>query len=85
MDEKEEQGGEEHPMRKSLEELSKIEILIYGILTEKGYTLSRIRREVGDRAEHSQILDTLKGLLDGGFVTVATCGGHTIYKMVEEC
>jgi len=69
---------------KSLEDLSDKELLVYGVLTEDGSTVSAIRKEVGDRAEYVDILDALKSLLDGEFVSVTTRGAHTIYKRIEK-
>ncbi len=71
-------------MVKSVEELTDAELLVYGVLTEEGLTMSAIRREVGDRAEYTEILDALKSLLDGELVSVTTHGAHTVYKRTEK-
>ncbi|UCD92687.1 MAG: hypothetical protein JSV43_01865 [Methanobacteriota archaeon] len=84
MSEKKEAESGRGPERKDVEDLSATEIAVYGVLTPEGFTLERIRREVGDRADYTEILDALKVLLDNELVSVTTHGRHTIYKRVEE-
>ncbi len=71
-------------MNKSVEELSDNELLVYGVLTEEGLTMNGIRKEIGDRAEYTEILDALKSLLDGELVSVTTHGAHTVYRRIEK-
>ncbi|MCK4443900.1 MAG: hypothetical protein KAW09_05120 [Thermoplasmata archaeon] len=71
-------------MSRSVEELSDSELLVYGVLTEEGLTMNGIRKEVGDRAEYTEILDALKSLLDGELVSVTTHGAHTVYRRIEK-
>lgn len=70
--------------KKDIMDLSDQELLVYGVLTEEGLTVSAIRREVGNRAEYTEILDALKSLLDGELVSVTTHGAHTVYKRMEK-
>lgn len=74
----------ENPKKKSIEELSGAELIVYRILTEEGYTLEGIKEEVGEKLEYIKILDALKVLLDSELVSVTTRGERTIYKRVEE-
>jgi hypothetical protein len=70
--------------KKDIMGLSDQELLVYGVLTEEGLTVSAIRREVGNRAEYTEILDALKSLLDGELVSVTTHGAHTVYRRMEK-
>jgi hypothetical protein len=70
--------------KKGIMDLSDQELLVYGVLTEEGLTVSAIRREVGDRAEYTEILGALKSLLDGELVSVTTHGAHTVYRRIEK-
>lgn len=70
--------------RKDVMDLSDKELLVYGILTEEGLTMSAIRKEAGERAEYAEILDALKSLLDGELVSVTTHGAHTVYRRREK-
>ncbi|MFQ5884378.1 MAG: hypothetical protein ACE5IO_04685 [Thermoplasmata archaeon] len=72
------------PEKKSIEDLSRTELLVYGILTEEGFTLERIGKEVGDKASYTEVLDALKLLLDSELVSVTMHGRRTIYQRVEE-
>lgn len=83
MSEEKESESERGP-KKNIEDLSKTELLVYGILTEEGYTLDRITKEVGDKASYAEILDALNVLLDSELVSVTMHGRHTIYRRVEE-
>jgi hypothetical protein len=74
----------EEPKKKSIGELSGAEMIVYGVLTEEGYTLEGIKEEVGEKLEYIKILDALKVLLDSELVAAITRGEHTIYKRVEE-
>ena len=74
----------ERPKKKSLGELSGAEQIVYGILTEEGYTLERVKEEVGGKLDYIKILDALKVLLDSELVIATTRGENTIYKRVEE-
>ncbi len=71
-------------MSRDVQDLSGVELVVYGVLTEEGLTMSGIRKEVGDRAEYTEILDALKSLLDGELVSVTTRGAHTVYKRIEK-
>lgn len=71
-------------MNRSVEDLSDTELLVYGVLTEEGLTMGGIRKEVGNRAEYTEILDALKSLLDGELVSVTTHGAHTVYRRIEK-
>lgn len=84
MSEKNEAEFGRGPEKKSVEDLSATEIAVFGVLTDEGFTLERIRKEVGDRADYTEILDALNVLLDNELVAVTMHGRHTIYKRVEE-
>ncbi|MEE9223176.1 MAG: hypothetical protein V3U51_00285, partial [Thermoplasmata archaeon] len=60
------------------------ELFVYGVLTEEGLTMGAIRKEVGEKAEYTEILVALKSLLDGELVSVTTHGAHTVYRRIEK-
>jgi hypothetical protein len=70
--------------KRDVMDLSDKELLVYGVLTEEGLTMSAIKREVGEKAEYTEILDALKSLLDGELVSVTTHGAHTVYRRIEK-
>ena len=65
-------------------DLSEKELMVYGVLTEEGLTMSAIRKGIGERAEYTEILDVLKSLLDGELVSVTTHGAHTVYRRIKK-
>jgi predicted ATPase len=69
---------------KDVLDLSEKELLVYGVLTEEGLTMSAIRKEVGEKVEYTEILDALKSLIDGELVSVTTHGAHTVYRRKEK-
>lgn len=71
-------------MSRDVQDLSDVELVVYGVLTEEGLTVNGIRKEVGERAEYTEILDALKSLLDGELVSVTTRGAHTVYRRIEK-
>ena len=71
-------------MSRDIQDLSDVELVVYGVLTEEGLTVNGIRKEVGERAEYAEILDALKSLLDGELVSVTTRGAHTVYRRIEK-
>lgn len=70
--------------KRDVMDLTDKELLVYGVLTEDGLTMSAIRKQVGDRAEYTEILEALRSLLDGELVSVATHGAHTVYRRIEK-
>ena len=70
--------------KKDVMDLCDKELLVYGVLTQEGLTMSAIRNEVGEKAEYTEILDALKSLLDGELVSVTTHGAHTVYRRIKK-
>ncbi|MCJ2563383.1 MAG: hypothetical protein LN417_04755 [Candidatus Thermoplasmatota archaeon] len=70
--------------KKDVMDLGDKELLVYGVLTQEGVTMSAIRNEVGEKAEYTEILDALKSLLDGELVSVTTHGAHTVYRRTKK-
>lgn len=70
--------------KKDVMDLRDKELLVYGVLTQEGLTMSAIRNEVGEKAEYTEILDALKSLLDGELVSVTTHGAHTVYRRIKK-
>jgi hypothetical protein len=70
--------------KKDVMDLSEKELMVYGILTEEGLTMSAIRKEAGEKAEYTEILEALKSLLDGELVSVTTHGAHTVYRRTKK-
>jgi DNA repair exonuclease SbcCD ATPase subunit len=70
-------------VRKGGEELSVDELIILGKIPERGFTLSRIKKEIGDELDEERIEECLQSLIDQGVMSTVKRGRHTIYLKKE--
>ncbi len=69
--------------RKGEEKLSEDELIILEKIPDKGFTLSRIKREIGDEMGEEGIEECLQSLIDQGVMSTEKRGRHTIYVKKE--
>ena len=84
---KREKKRDKKPERKEKEAKKKLDekfSLVLEAIPENGCTMNRLRKNVGEAMSYEDLLDTVKELVDEGYLVVTARGRHTIYMKNEE-